>query len=136
MTEERRIILEMLKNGEVTVDDAAQLLDAVGETGDNAADSAPTYKGAKPKRLVIQQFVGEERKINMRLPFALVKLGLKLGAKFSAGKTLTIDGVEASIMEDIDLKQLISELDNGEIALPHTIMDVKDDAESVLIVIE
>ncbi|MDR0904957.1 MAG: hypothetical protein LBN00_02075 [Oscillospiraceae bacterium] len=138
MSEERKMILEMLKNGELTVADAERLLDAVGETDDSTEISTSTrrHKGAKPKRLVIQAYENGKRVINLRIPFSLVGIGIKLGAKFSAGKTMTVDGVETSIMEGIDLEEILSELDYGEITLPYTLVDVDDENDKVLIVLE
>ncbi len=81
MNDHRRRILDMLAAGKITADEAEQLLNALPESDakpDVAHAGPPQYlriEVSKPGR------DGQrERKVNLRVPLAVVKSGLKLGS--------------------------------------------------------
>ncbi|HET6455103.1 MAG TPA: hypothetical protein VFI02_11920 [Armatimonadota bacterium] len=74
MSEDRRRILEMLKNGKISVAEAEELLDATGGT----PQGEPARK-AKPKYLRVLVHDNEDN-VDIRIPLQLVRSGIKLGA--------------------------------------------------------
>lgn len=86
MTEERSRILGMLAEGKITADEAERLLDAIGSRGGAAAPEAePAIKGdpspllnALPKYLLVKVDAENGDKVDVKIPLALVRSGLKL----------------------------------------------------------
>jgi len=85
MSEERRRILDMVAAGKISVAEAEQLLDALGDSADEAGGaeaSAPAGKGGKrpPKflRVLVESEDGD--RVNVRVPVKLLRAGIKLGA--------------------------------------------------------
>jgi hypothetical protein len=131
MSEERRRVLDLLSHGKITVDEAEQLLQALAsETGPQVAP--PHTDGEKPKprylRIEVKKarswpaghdderpvgawpgFVwsgSRNKEINMRVPLALVRSGLRLGAIIPG---IAGEKVQARLREqglDIDLSKL------------------------------
>jgi hypothetical protein len=100
-TDDTRQILDMLSQGKLTVDDADRLLKAVfaaqpaAETADADA-SAPADRTQRPRwiRINIHKLATDDMKkprdVNVRVPIAAVKGGLRLGAiiaEFAGEKT-------------------------------------------------
>ena len=141
MSEEKRMILEMLNNGDINVDEAERLLSAIPEESENKKMVVSSGSPIQPKRIkitVINNDTGKT-KVDMRIPFSLVKAGLKigkasiaLGAKYNNGT----DSESRQILEllrDIDLDEVMSSLDDGDITLPYTMIDMdgNEDGENV-----
>jgi len=127
MNDEQRMIFEMLKAGEITAEEAERLMDAVGVpahwTGVQGAGTAPS-------RLRVLVSEHGQRKVNVKIPFAVVRLALKLG-KGVGGLAVTFGGSDgakvAEALEQVDLDEILRQLGDGEIPLPCTLVDV--DAE-------
>jgi len=87
MSSDRTQILKMLADGKISVDEAERLLSAVGENskaGDDFSESAVQRKGS-PKflRVVVNSHQNEEgrpEKVNVRVPIALMRAGIKLSS--------------------------------------------------------
>ncbi len=94
--EERMRILQMLKEGKITPEAAAQLLEAMGDGAEQEA--ASQSQAALPAEPVVDEFSGRKPRwlhvrvtdtntgrprVNVRMPISLVNLGLKLGARYS-----------------------------------------------------
>jgi hypothetical protein len=132
MNEERKMILQMLKDGEISIDEAERLLDAVPDDG------------LAPKRISIKVSEGEKVKINLKIPFSLMRTAIKLGKTagfIGAMSTKSMQGdMSDEIMDTIkaiDPDEIISGLTEGVISLPHTIVDVDDEmGQNVVIVLE
>ena len=80
MSEETRKVLEMLSNGKVSVQEAEQLLQAVGAAGPGADE-----KKAEPKyfRILVNKPAREGKKaenVNIRVPMTVLRGGLRLGS--------------------------------------------------------
>ena len=80
-TTDRKLVLEMLADGKISVDDAQQLLakleEAESSPQNNGGADAPT--GKRPKHLRIVATDGSEADaINLRIPLGLVRAGLAL----------------------------------------------------------
>jgi hypothetical protein len=118
MSEETRRILEMLAQGKVTVDEAHQLLGAVGAnasaSGPSASSTASGASGDRPKprylRIAVQK-MGEgtgslEKEVNIRIPLGVIRSGVRLGAVIPA---FASEQAAARMREkglDIDLSKL------------------------------
>lgn len=131
MHEERRMILEMLKEGAVTIEEAERLLEAIPaeeETARTEALMAGSSGGNTPKRIYVHVTEDGRTKVNVKVPFSLVRAGLKLGKSFGAlGARHAKDQSEADALEmlkEIDIDELLDSLNDGEITLPYTIVDV------------
>jgi len=134
--EERIKILQMLQEGKLTPESAAQLLQAVEpEPARPAAQAAPQPAGemvepdalstSKPRWLrvrVSDTDTGRPR-VNVRLPLGLVKMGFKLGAHY------------APEIEGLDIEQLIRAAENGEGGLFVDVTD-EEDGEHVEVFLE
>ncbi len=114
MSDETRRILDLLAQGKITVDEADKLLHAVDAAPPPADREPPAADaGAKRKprflRIVVHKPANEwrpDKDVTIRVPIALVKGGMKLGAIIPgfAGKQM-----EARLREqglDIDLSKI------------------------------
>lgn len=122
MNEERRKILEMLKEGKISVDDAERLLAAVSEP----ETEAPSASAGKPQwkylRVLVEPGPGSEsqEKVNIRVPFKLMRAGLKFAAlipQAAQGKVneaLKEKGVNIDLSKITaeDLQDILSNLDD------------------------
>ena len=125
MNDEQKMIFGMLKAGEITAEEAERLMDAVG---------APAHwtgvQGAQPSRLRVLVTEHGRQKVNVKIPFTVVRLALKLG-KGMNGLAVTFGGTDgakvAEALNQIDLDEILRQLGDGEIPLPCTLVDV--DAE-------
>jgi SHOCT-like protein len=85
MSEETRRVLELLAQSKITVEEADQLLRAIDSRRDDTA-SAPAKGEPSPLRWVriqVQKQAKEGREgkeVNIRVPIAVVKGGMRLGA--------------------------------------------------------
>jgi hypothetical protein len=84
MSEDRKRILAMLAEGKITADEADALLDALG-TREAAAPAGPAITGdptplleALPKYLYVKVDSPEGDNVDVKVPLALVRSGLKL----------------------------------------------------------
>jgi len=128
MSEETRKVLEMLSNGKVSVQEAEQLLQAVG------APTAPAdEKKVEPRyfRILVNKPAREGRKaesMNIRVPLTVVRGGLRLGALFPGmlgKKKIQLDNgteVDLSKVTYTDLEAMIQDI--GELTV-----DVDGDAQ-------
>jgi hypothetical protein len=122
MNEERTKILEMLKDGKITVQDAEKLLAALA-SGD-AGGNEPQTAGSRPKYLRVQVEPGprseSQDRVNIRVPMKLIRAGLKLAAfipkdaRNQVSTALKDKGIEADWdkITPEDLEQLVSQIDD------------------------
>ncbi len=78
-TSDTKRVLELLSQGKVTVDEAEQLLAAIKEGAAGAAGQA----SPRWMRITMHKDASDgrpERNVNVRIPLALARSGLKLGA--------------------------------------------------------
>ncbi|UCH85477.1 MAG: hypothetical protein JSW50_07260 [Candidatus Latescibacterota bacterium] len=124
MSEERKQVLEMLSQGKITAEEADRLLDklAAGES-DRTSDSPTSTRepGTKPKYLRVHVDSSDGDKVNIRIPLALIRTGIKL-------TTLLPEHANEKLGEQgVDLSKL-SELDQAE--LYETLSELKVDVDS------
>lgn len=141
MNEERKMILEMVSRGEITVDEAERLISAVGENED-AMILPSLSNGVSPKRIVIVVDKDGKKMVNLRVPIAFIRPALKLG---KAGMALSAKHGESDVdtekivalIDEIDMDEIMDSLNDGDITLPYTIIDVEDDEnQHVMITLE
>lgn len=121
--EERLRVLTMIEEGKITAEQGAQLLEALkGESGRQSTE-APASPGQPPRRLRIRVTNLEtgQQKVNISMPWGLMGVGAKLGARFAP--------------EDIDLDALTAAIEAGAHG---NILDVidEDDNERVEMFVE
>src|SRR5829696_8592564 len=88
MTDETRRVLDLLAQGKITVDEAGRLLAALaapGAGGGATAAGPDATAGATPRyvRIAVHQAAKEGRRdkdVNIRVPIAIVRSGMRLGA--------------------------------------------------------
>lgn len=119
MGEERIRILKMLEEGEISVEEANQLLKAVGDS------SEKKLVKKKMSSLKIMVSEGGDEKVNISLPLSLAK-GLLRFIPRSAKESLE--------KEDLDLDQLIDSIESLD--EPSDLVNIKDGQDTVIIRLE
>ena len=124
MSEERRKILEMLKKGKITVDEAERLLKALGE---DSGDAGKAMSGKKPKylRVLVEPAPDDKNgdRVNIRVPMNLIRAGLKWAAfipQHARGKVdeaLKEQGVDVDFdkIKPEDLEELVMHLNDLQV---------------------
>ncbi len=107
MSEEKKIILEMLKEGKISVEEAEQLLEkaAPGES----FNMTPKSKKPNSKRFLrVRVTENGNSKANINIPIALAEVGLNLVPK----EKLKVDGKQINMDQ---ILKLIEEGTEGEL---------------------
>ncbi len=122
-TEERMEILKMIQQGQISAEEGATLLGALGrEEKPGPRPASPTPR-PQPRRLRIRVSDLEtgRHKVNINLPWNLINVGMHMGARFAP--------------EEIDLEEVMQALQAGT---EGKIVDVEDteDKERVEIFVE
>ncbi|GAP17368.1 SHOCT-like domain-containing protein [Levilinea saccharolytica] len=130
LAEERLKVLQMVKDGKISAEDAAELLAALDVAAERKANPPaapiPPYAGDRRNRWlrvrVTDTDTGKVR-VNVRLPTSMIKAGMKMGMRFAP----EVDGM--------DMSQLTAYIESGEVG---QIVDVYDeqDGEHVEVFIE
>jgi hypothetical protein len=115
MSEERRQILEMLAQGNITAEDAERLLDKIAEseTGKSRASSpGGSDRSAKFKFLRVHVDSPKGDKVNIRVPLALIGTGVKLAALLpnDVNEKLGAQGVDLGKLCELDADELYEAL--------------------------
>jgi hypothetical protein len=125
MSEERRQVLEMLSEGKINVQEAEQLLQAVGAQA-VAGGPGSEDKKVEPRyfRILVNKAAREGKKpetVNIRVPMTVVRGGLRLGALFPTmlgKKKIQLDNgmeLDLSKITYADLEGLIKDI--GELTV-------------------
>ena len=102
MTEEKRKILEMVKEGKITFEEAEQLLDKLNLS--EPSITVPKIKKPNSKKFLRVRVTEEDKvKANVNIPIALAEVGLNLIPK---GK-LKVDG------KQINMDQILKMIEDG-----------------------
>jgi hypothetical protein len=86
MSDETRRVLDLLSQGKISVEEADQLLGALKTDAAPSGAAAQTAGDSKPRPRFIRIAVhdigadGEREDVNIRVPIAIVRGGMKLGA--------------------------------------------------------
>lgn len=131
MSEEKRMILEMLNSGDINVEEAEKLLSAIPEDSkDNAVALAKESRGIQPKKIKVSVTDNNtgKKKVDIRVPFSLVRAGLKIGtAGMALGAKYNTDQDSQQILDilkDIDIDEIMDSINDGDITLPYTMIDM------------
>lgn len=137
MNDDRRRILQLVAEGKITAEEAADLLDALGSTSSQEARAVPPEAPFAPqpprtpmppqgraRNLVIQVTEGSNTKVNLRIPFGLAR---------AAGKFIPRRAEQQLRELGIELEDILSDLKGSE---QGTIVQVEDDDNRVLIAVE
>jgi len=115
MHEDRKRVLEMLAKGKITADEAERLLERLAASPAAAPagrDPEPGAPGGNPKylRVVVNSVQGDQ--VNVRLPLALVRTGIKLGAMLpeQARQQLQEKGIDLSQLSGMESEEMIRAL--------------------------
>ena len=115
MSEERDRILDLLAAGKITAEEAGRLLDAVdsraAQAGATATASAAPQRGAGglPKFIYVKVVSTKGDKVNVKIPLALLRAGLKLTSLIPPQAMEQIDKSMAEKGMSFDLKNLKAE---------------------------
>lgn len=107
MSEEKRIILEMVKEGKISVEEAEQLLEKANP-GKSLEDTTVIKKPDSKKFLRVRVTEEDKVKANINIPIGLAKVGLKIIPK----EKLTVNGEQIDIDE---ILKMIKEGTEGEV---------------------
>lgn len=109
MSTERRQVLDMLAEGKITADDAERLLEKLAST---AAPERPAAGEARPRYLRILVDSNKGDKVNIRVPLALVRTGIKLSTMLpsDANEKLSERGIDLSHLAGLEGEDLIEAL--------------------------
>jgi len=114
MKEEIEKVLEMLKEGKINDDEAAELLAALRETKEEERETTPL--STKKKRfLKIRVTKGEKPRVNVTIPFSLVNWGLNFASKMGKNSEIPIDMEELNkAMDDPEFTGKIADVVDEE----------------------
>lgn len=136
MNEERRRILQLVADGRITAEEAADLLDALTpeprhdqpasnmSLTDVPMPPKPPRPAGRPRALVIQVQEGNSDRVNLRIPFGLV------GA---AGRFIPRKAQQHLRDHGIELDELTGDLSGSDYG---TVLEVQDGDDRVLIAVE
>jgi SHOCT-like domain len=120
MEDERTHILQMVSEGKVSAEEASKLMEALH----NSSSPSPTSpKAANWFHVRVSDLATGKNKVNVNLPFSLVRAGIKVGARF------------APELHDVDWEEMVSAIQEG---VPGRIVEVEDEdaGEKVEIYVE
>ena len=85
--EERMKILKMIEEGKVSAEDGAKLLAALSESRRPPSGPGALSAGGDARwfRVRVTDLATGRPKVNVNIPFGLVNVGMKMGARFAPG---------------------------------------------------
>ena len=143
MSSERRKILEMLAEGKVTADEAERLLGLVD--ADAAGGESPGRSGGLPFKYLRVRVEpnpeaggdAEGERVNIRVPLALLKAGMKLGSLIPHEASGRVKEALSEKGIDFDLRNVTDEqIDELIAAFADLEVDVQDKQHYVRIGVE
>ena len=139
MTEERRRILNMLAEGKIKPNEAEALLDAVALVKTPAQPVVETVADPKYLRVLVEGHDEEHGsgKVNVRVPFTLIRAGMRLAALLPAAAHEPINRALRQNGVDIDISKIKPEnLEDLVTHLRELAVDVESKGEKVRIFCE
>lgn len=112
--EERMQILKMIEEGKISAADGAELLRALGKEKGGSASTPLKGGTSNPRwfRVRVTDTLSGRNKVNVNIPFGLVNVGLKMGARFVPD------------MEDGKLQEMMAAIRSGQ---QGKVIDVTDE---------
>jgi len=101
--EERMQILKMIEDGKISAADGADLLRAL-DTSSKTIGYEPLKGASSPRwfRVRVTDTASGQHKVNVNIPIGLVKVGIKMGARF------------APDMEGVDYQDIMEAIRSGQ----------------------
>jgi len=122
MSEETRKILEMLREGKLSVEEADRLLETVSGDRAGAEKAKPPRSDRRYLRVQVEPRPDSphQDKVNIRVPMKLIRAGIKLAAflpgnaKTQVSDALKEKGIDADLskLTAEDIEELVSNLDD------------------------
>lgn len=108
MNEQRKAILDMLAEGKINADEAERLLTAIEPGEPTAPGAADRPKGKKKYLRLVVDYTdnGEPGRVNIRVPVALLRAGVRLSALVPAQALEKANAEMAKSGVPFDLTQL------------------------------
>jgi len=114
VSEDRARILQMVSEGKIDASQGVELLSALNSENKPDGPAAPTSTGkASWFRVRVTDMESGRTKVNVNLPFSLVRAGLKIGARFSPE------------VDEIDWDKVIGAIDEGDVGRLVEVEDVE-----------
>ena len=134
-SDERKLVLEMLSEGKISVDEAQKLLDKLKEVEGRRqvnGEASGAGSASKPKPKHLRVVIGGGEDVDLRIPIGLVRAGLALDSflprwarsKFIVGSSLS----EVTVLDNDYIRENLDTLDMS--------FDSEDGEESVHIFTE
>jgi hypothetical protein len=99
-SEERMRILQMIQEKQITAEEGARLLTALGHTSDDRPDADGAAWRARWLRVRVTDMSTGKPKVNVSIPINLVDVGLKMGARFAPDLGgMDLDAIQAAIKQ-------------------------------------
>ncbi len=149
MTENRRQILDMLSQGTISVDEAERLMAVVDQPGSaetGRSDSSQSRQSRQSSAKYLRVVVGSDSedgsesegdRVNIRVPMALIRAGVKLAALLPSGATNKVNQKMQEMGLDVDLSNLKAEdLEELVNAMSDLEVDVQSGGDKVRIFVE
>jgi hypothetical protein len=122
MSEETRKILEMLREGKLSVEEADKLLETVSAGGTGSEGPSTPRGDRKYLRVQVEPRPDSphQEKVNIRVPMKLIRAGMKLAAflpgnaKAQVTDALREKGIDADLskLTPEDIEELVANLDD------------------------
>jgi hypothetical protein len=120
MDQETREILEMLRDGKITPEEAARLLEAI-----DASQAPPPRPGkAHTLRIKVTDTKTGRSRVNVAIPLGLVEIASKMG--------LTLGVKHAPELADVDFDEIMQAIKSGAAG---QIVDIEDEHEGQHVVV-
>jgi hypothetical protein len=114
-SEERKKILKMIEEGQISAEEGAKLLAALSSGARRGGSSAARPGGARWLRVRVVDLSSGRSKVNVNIPMSLVNVGIKLAARF------------APDVEGLDFDEIVEAIHSGA---QGKIVDVVDEEDS------
>jgi hypothetical protein len=114
MSEQRKQVLEMLAEGKISPEDAERLLEKLEPSGHSSGrqESSQSSTSRPPKYLRVVVACTDGDAVNVRVPMALLRAGIKLGSVVPEGacQELKEQGIDLSKLSGLEGEELIEAL--------------------------
>lgn len=114
MSRERAKILKMVAEGTVSPEEGEKLLERIESSGSSTAlaELPPAKNGERPPLKYLRVVVDGDDKINVRVPIALIRTGIKLTTliPIHASEHLAEHGIDLSEFSDMGSDELMEAL--------------------------
>ena len=126
MSANSRRVLDMLAEGKVSAEEAEKLLQRLAAVGDTEPEAPPAPEPPRgtgvaqaerpvpenPKFLRVVVEAGEGDRVNVRVPMALIRTGVRFAALLPADARMQLEGhgVDLAALSELDPEELVAAL--------------------------